>query len=73
MRHFSQSRFGLPKYNYILDEKTGLITARIMLENSKVYTGDPCATHEQATESVAKKVYEVTYTYKHKMCVYIYI
>ncbi|XP_020295073.1 5'-3' exoribonuclease 1 isoform X2 [Pseudomyrmex gracilis] len=58
MRHFSQSRFGLPKYNYILDEKTGLITARIMLENSKVYTGDPCATHEQATESVAKKVYE---------------
>ncbi|XP_071639281.1 5'-3' exoribonuclease 1 [Temnothorax longispinosus] len=59
LRHFSYNGAGIPKYNYIVDEKTGLISAHVMLENAKVFKGDPCTTHEQAAESAAKKAYKV--------------
>jgi len=31
-----------------------------MVENAKVFKGDPCTTHEQAAENAAKKAYKVT-------------
>lgn len=57
LRHFSYNGV-IPKYNYIVDEKTGLISAHVMLENAKIFKGDPCTSHEQATESAAKKAYK---------------
>ncbi|XP_012226430.1 5'-3' exoribonuclease 1 [Linepithema humile] len=58
LKHFSYNGAGIPKYNYSVDEKTGLIIAHIMLENSTVFKSAPCATREQATESAAKKAYK---------------
>ncbi|XP_070510791.1 5'-3' exoribonuclease 1 isoform X2 [Cardiocondyla obscurior] len=58
LRHFSYNGASIPKYSYIVDEKTGLINAHVMLENSKIFKGDPCTSHEQATESAAKKAYK---------------
>lgn len=50
----------MPKYNYVVDEKTDLISAHVMLMDNKIFKSDPCTTHEQATESAAKKAYKVT-------------
>ncbi|XP_036149459.1 5'-3' exoribonuclease 1 isoform X2 [Monomorium pharaonis] len=58
LRHFSYNGAGVPKYNYTVDEKTGLISAHVMLDNTKVFKGDPSTTHEQAAESAAKKAYK---------------
>jgi len=60
LQHFSYSGAGIPKYNYIIDEKTGLITAHIMVDHARVFKGDPCITHELAAESAAKRAYKVT-------------
>lgn len=59
LRHSSYNGIGIPKYNYMADEKTGLISAQVMLDNGKVFKGDPNATHEQAAESAAKKAYKL--------------
>ncbi|XP_039303025.1 5'-3' exoribonuclease 1 isoform X3 [Solenopsis invicta] len=58
LRHFSFNGAGVPKYTYAIDEKTGLISAHVMLDNAKVFKGDPSTTHEQAAESAAKKAYK---------------
>ncbi|XP_029664328.1 5'-3' exoribonuclease 1 isoform X1 [Formica exsecta] len=58
LQHFSYSGAGIPKYNYIIDEKTGLISAHIMIDHARVFKGDPCITHELATESAAKRAYK---------------
>lgn len=58
MRHFSYNG-GMPKYNYIADEKTGLISAQVILDNARVVKGDPCTSHEQAAENAAKRAYKV--------------
>ncbi|XP_014469638.1 PREDICTED: 5'-3' exoribonuclease 1 isoform X2 [Dinoponera quadriceps] len=57
LKHFSCNRIGMPKYNYFIDEKTGLISCKICLQDA-TFRGDPCATHEQAAESAAKKTYK---------------
>ncbi|XP_011151267.1 5'-3' exoribonuclease 1 isoform X2 [Harpegnathos saltator] len=57
LKHFSCHRIGMPKYSYFVDEKTGLITCQIMVQDSS-FRGDPCATHEQAAESAARKTYK---------------
>jgi len=57
---------GIPKYTYIVDEKTGLISAHVMLDNTKVFKGDPSTTHEQAAESAAKKAYKVKINARYK-------
>jgi hypothetical protein len=59
MRHFSYNGIAIPKYNYIVDKKSSLISAQIILENAKIFKGDPCTSHEQAAESAAKKAYKV--------------
>ncbi|XP_072761689.1 5'-3' exoribonuclease 1 isoform X2 [Anoplolepis gracilipes] len=58
LQYFSYSGAGIPKYNYITDEKTGLIVAHIMIDHARVFKGDPCVTHELATESAAKRAYK---------------
>ncbi|KYM94136.1 PREDICTED: 5'-3' exoribonuclease 1 [Cyphomyrmex costatus] len=58
LKHFSYNGSGIPKYNYVVDEKTGLISANVMLMDNRIFQGDPCTTHEQATESAAKKAYK---------------
>ncbi|XP_011642826.1 5'-3' exoribonuclease 1 [Pogonomyrmex barbatus] len=58
LRHFSYNGAGIPKYNYVNDDKTGLITANVMVENAKIFKGDPSTSHEQAAESAAKKAYK---------------
>ncbi|XP_011256685.1 5'-3' exoribonuclease 1 isoform X2 [Camponotus floridanus] len=58
LQHFSYSGAGIPKYNYIIDEKTGLITAHIMIDHARVFKGDPCISHELAAESAAKRAYK---------------
>jgi len=37
-----------------------------MLDNAKVFKGDPSTTHEQAAESAAKKAYKVKINAKYK-------
>ncbi|EZA57402.1 hypothetical protein DMN91_008681 [Ooceraea biroi] len=56
MKHFAYN--SVPKYNYLVDEKNGLISAQIILDNARVFKGDPCTSHEQAAESAAKKAYK---------------
>ncbi|XP_050453967.1 5'-3' exoribonuclease 1 isoform X2 [Cataglyphis hispanica] len=58
LQHFSYIGAGIPKYNYIIDEKTGLISAHIMIDHARIFKGDPCITHELATESAAKRAYK---------------
>lgn len=57
LQHYSYSGAGLPKYNYIIDEKTGLISAHIMIDRA-IFKSDPCVTQELATESAAKRAYK---------------
>ncbi|KYN27760.1 5'-3' exoribonuclease 1 [Trachymyrmex cornetzi] len=58
LKHFSHNLTGMPKYNFIVDEKTGLISAHITLMDNKIFKGDPCTTRKQAIESAAKKAYK---------------
>lgn len=48
----------MPKYVYTFDDKTGLISCQILLQNAS-FRGEPCTTHGQAAESAAKKAYKV--------------
>lgn len=48
----------MPKYNYFVDEKSGLVRCQILVQDLS-FKGDASVTHEQAAESAAKKAYKV--------------
>lgn len=50
---------GVPQYMYFPDPRTSLICSEINIPGLSKFIGEPCPSHEQAAESVAKKVYEV--------------
>ncbi|XP_015189014.1 PREDICTED: 5'-3' exoribonuclease 1 isoform X2 [Polistes dominula] len=58
LNHYQMLGLGVPRYNYFVYKQTTLIQAQIILPDAKVFIGDPGLNIPQATQNVAKKVYE---------------
>lgn len=59
MNYYQFEQEPKPRFTYLRDKDTRLITASVRLSNRKVYVGDPCVDPEKALGSAAKKAYEV--------------
>lgn len=49
----------MPRYSYFGVGDSNLIQAHILLPDKRIFVGEPCANHEQAAGSAAKKIYTV--------------
>ncbi|XP_043500398.1 5'-3' exoribonuclease 1 [Polistes fuscatus] len=58
LNHYQILGLGVPRYNYFVYKQTNMIQAQIILPDAKVFVGDPGLNLPQATQNVAKKVYE---------------
>ncbi|XP_071874436.1 5'-3' exoribonuclease pacman isoform X1 [Bombus fervidus] len=57
LNYYQLSGVGMPRYSYFGVGDSNLIQAHILLPDKRIFVGDPCANHEQAAGSAAKKVY----------------
>jgi FAD/FMN-containing dehydrogenase len=57
--HFHMMGAGLPQFTYG-ESKDNLVCIQAVLPDSKVFYGDYCRTYNEAAESAAKKIYEVS-------------
>ncbi|KAG7212279.1 hypothetical protein KM043_012607 [Ampulex compressa] len=57
LNHFQLSGVGLPRYSYLTDGKSNLVRSYILLPDARVIVGEPCASHAEAAENAAEKVY----------------
>ena len=59
LSYFQLNCSGLPRYNYIPHKQNNLVCAQIILPDMRVFCGDFRPNVTEATESAAKKVFEV--------------